>query len=247
MGWTAGELDGPFTSKAAIAFELGEEFGARVLDTARYGTVIYAAVRSREGNEVFGLVLLAQRSRGILYTKPIPEEMGPAEDACPARILDLLTEPSNARARVWRRRCRARLERGRPRPRQDVVFDPPPVFSDGTLQPRLTFVGGARFLSPDGRLYHLRNWAQRRYRLEPLPARSPDPSTKRGECIVCGHLTADRSYSGRRWHWRCGEGEECAVRRNSGKSRPRPEALVRAEWRRRQQAIAATADGGGVS
>ncbi len=109
MGWTAGHLKGPFTARAAIEFDLGAEFAARVIDTTRFGQVIYAAVRSSDGQEVFGLVLLAERRDGMLYTKPISEDMGPAEDHCPARILDQLTEPTNQHAREWRERCRARL------------------------------------------------------------------------------------------------------------------------------------------
>ncbi len=109
MGWTAGHLKGSFTARAAIEFDLGAEFAARVIDTARYGQVIYAAVRSSNGQEVFGLVLLAERRDGVLYTKPISEDMGPAEDRCPARILAQLTEPSNRHAREWRQRCRAKL------------------------------------------------------------------------------------------------------------------------------------------
>lgn len=57
-----------------------------------------------------------------------------------------------------------------------------------------------------------------------------------GACIVCGHTTTDGSRSAGRWHWRCGDGEECAVRRNRRKRRPRPEAEVRAEWQKRHQA-----------
>jgi hypothetical protein len=73
MGWTAGYLQGPFTARAAIEFDLGSELAARVVDTARYGQVIYAAVRSSDGQEVFGLVLLAKRRNGVLFTKPISE------------------------------------------------------------------------------------------------------------------------------------------------------------------------------
>jgi hypothetical protein len=54
-----------------------------------------------------------------------------------------------------------------------------------------------------------------------------------GLCIVCGHETPDRTQTTGRRHWRCGGGEECAVRRNAGKLRPRPEHEVRAEWRAR--------------
>jgi len=60
MGWTAGHLHRPFTARTAIEFDLGAEFAARVIDTVRYGQVIYAAVRSNDGQEVFGLVLLSR-------------------------------------------------------------------------------------------------------------------------------------------------------------------------------------------
>jgi hypothetical protein len=158
MGWTGGALDGPFTSRAAIAFELGDGFASRVIDTARYGTVIYAAVRSEDGAKVFGLVLLAERNGGILYTKPISEDMGPAEDCCPERILDLLSEPSSEHAREWRERCRARLARGRPKKEQTVVFKEPLSFLDGTEHRVLTFLGGSRFRSQGGVLYHVASW-----------------------------------------------------------------------------------------
>lgn len=131
MGWSAGQLDCPFTSRAAIAFGLGEEFAERVIATARYGTVIYAAVRAKRSFHVFGLVLLAERRDGVLYTKPITEDMGPVEDCCPARILDLLTESSNEHARNWRQRCRRRIDRGRPKPGQAVAFQRPIKFTDG--------------------------------------------------------------------------------------------------------------------
>jgi len=84
MGWTAGYLQGPFTARAAIEFDLGTEFAARVVDTARYGQVIYAAVRSSDGQAAFGLVLLAERRNGVLFAKPVGEDMGPIERRCPA-------------------------------------------------------------------------------------------------------------------------------------------------------------------
>jgi hypothetical protein len=124
MGWTAGLLEGPFTARAAIEFDLGEGFVERVLETASYGSVIYAAVRSVDSREIFGLVLLTEQRDGLLYTKPITEDMGPAEDGCPARILDLLTAPSNDNARAWRERCRARLARIPPCKGKDAVAPP---------------------------------------------------------------------------------------------------------------------------
>jgi hypothetical protein len=160
MGWTGGELQGPFTCRAAIEFDLGAEFAARVIDTVRYGTVIYAAVRSRDEKEVFGLVLLAERRDSILYTKPISEDMGPAEDRCPARILDLLTEPSNDWAREWRERCRARLGKPRPRKGQTVAFAKPLTFTNGETHSSFTYHGGSRFRTDNGCECHIRCWQE---------------------------------------------------------------------------------------
>lgn len=166
MGWTAGTLDAPFSSRAVIEFELGEKFASRVIETARYGTVIYAAVRSEDdADQVFGMVLLAERRDGLLWTKTISEDMGPAEDRCPARILDLLSEPSCDYAREWRERCRARIARGRPRRGQKVAFERPLSFTDGSEHRVLTFVGGSRFRSQEGDLYRIPSWQALNYRL----------------------------------------------------------------------------------
>lgn len=166
MGWTAGALEKPFSSRAAIEFELGEEFASRVIDTARYGTVIYAAVRSKDdADQVFALVLLAERRDGLLWTKAISEDMGPAEDCAPARILDLLTEPSSDYASKWRERCRARISRGRPRCGQEVAFEHPIRFTDDTEHQLLTFVGGSRFRTQDGELCRVPSWQTLKYQL----------------------------------------------------------------------------------
>jgi hypothetical protein len=167
MGWTAGHLKGPFTARAAIEFDLGAEFAARVVDTVRYGQVIYAAVRSSDGQEVFGLVLLTERRDGVLYTKPISEDMGPVEDYCPARILDQLTEPSNQHAREWRQRCRNRQAKPRPHLGQRVLFAKLLQFTNGDACHILTFQGGSRFRSDDGTLYHIQSWRELDYSVEP--------------------------------------------------------------------------------
>lgn len=165
MGWTAGAFDGPLTARAAIAFDLGEEFVERVIANARYGAVIYAAVRSVGGREVFGLVLLAERRDGVLFTKPIFEDMGPIEDHCPARILDLLSETSDEHALDWRRRCRARLARGCPHKGQTVIFAAPLRFLNGAEHRVLTYEGGSRFRSREGALYRVPFWSTLEYRL----------------------------------------------------------------------------------
>lgn len=166
MGWTAGHLQGPFTARAAIEFDLGAEFVARVVDTTRHGKVIYAAVGSTDGREVFGLVLLTVRTKGVLFTKAVSESMGPVEDHCPALILDQLTEPNNDNAREWRERCRAHLARSRLRPGQKVTFAKPLRFTNGDVRRTLIFQDGARFRSANGTLYHIRSWKEFDYKVE---------------------------------------------------------------------------------
>jgi hypothetical protein len=107
MGWTSGHFTGRLTAKAAIAFAMGEAVAVRVLDSALDGDVVYAAVQAGDDREVRGLVLVLRREGTRLHVKPISEDMGPADDRCPARILDLLTETSSEIARDWRDRCRA--------------------------------------------------------------------------------------------------------------------------------------------
>lgn len=77
---------------------------------------------------------------------------------------------------------------------------------------------------------HIEDSADRRSRASHAARREGQS----GSCIVCGHTTGDGSYSAGRWHWRCADGEDCAVRRNRRRKRPRPEATVRAEWRERR-------------
>jgi hypothetical protein len=159
MGWTSGPVPRPFTARAAIKFDMGEEFVARVIDTVRYGTVIYAAVRGRDNEEeVWGLVLLAERREGLLFTKPVSEDMGPFAYRCPARILDLLTEPSNDHARQWRERCREHLAKPRPSKGQTVVFADEFELANGEIQSTFIYQGGSLFRTGTGCVCRIRCW-----------------------------------------------------------------------------------------
>lgn len=107
MGWTAGYLKRPFTSHAAIAFDLGDDFAARIVRAELSESTVYAAVRSQNGGEVFALVLLVRWDGDRICTKPMSEDMGPVEDRCPLAVLRLLTAPNSQQAHEWRRRCQA--------------------------------------------------------------------------------------------------------------------------------------------
>ena len=112
MAWTSGDLEELLTAKTAVAFVFGEDFVQQYLvDAVRDRDVVYAALKSEDELEVWGLVLIIKREGERLHMKRISEDMGPDDDGCPSRILDLLTEPINDWARDWRARCRAH-ERG---------------------------------------------------------------------------------------------------------------------------------------
>jgi hypothetical protein len=104
------------------------------------------------------LVLLTEREKGVLFTKPVSEDMGPLEDRCPARILDLLTAPSNEDAREWRERCRARLARPRPRKGQRVAFAEPLTFTNNEIHRVFVYEGGSRFRTTNGVPVYIRCW-----------------------------------------------------------------------------------------
>ncbi|MBJ7469727.1 MAG: hypothetical protein JHD16_00415 [Solirubrobacteraceae bacterium] len=163
MGWTGGPAPKPRTARNLIAFDLGETFAERVVATHKDGTTIYAAFRSEDGNEVFGLVLLTDSGPGgIVYTKPVTEDMGPAEDRCPIRILDLLTDTDSDYALNWRQRCRDRASRPRPKKGQKVRFAEPLAFTNGDRVSDFTYQGGSRFAA-DGREYHISRWRDQRF------------------------------------------------------------------------------------
>lgn len=164
MGWTGGQLDARPTAHNLIAFDLGADFAARVIATAKLGSVVYAAVRAHDDpSVVFGLVLLTERRDGMVYTKPIDETMGPCEDMCPARILDLLTDTDSEYANQWRARCRARLAKPKPKAGQAVRFAHPFTFTNGESHDTLTFVKGSRFKTPNGTLVHVTKWRESTY------------------------------------------------------------------------------------
>lgn len=164
MGWTGGQLEGRFTARAAIEFEFGADFMPRVIDAARLGTVIYAAVRDvKDPSSVWALVLLAERQNGVLFTKPIDETMGPCEDDCPARILDLLTETGSKYANEWRERCRAQLAAPKPQAGDVIRFSTPFSFTDGSTRDTFVLVSGSEFKTLDNKPVRLRSWKRANY------------------------------------------------------------------------------------
>ncbi|MGE5282483.1 MAG: hypothetical protein ACM3N0_09240 [Chloroflexota bacterium] len=114
MAWTSGDFAGRLTARAVVAFIFGEDITQQQLvDAVKIEDVVYAAVRCKGTQRVWGIVFIVKREKKRLHVKPISEHLGPFDDRCPPRILDLLSDPRTEEARDWRARCRARWQRER--------------------------------------------------------------------------------------------------------------------------------------
>lgn len=188
MGWTGTMLDHNrrVTAEEAIEAELGRDILPRVIAHAKKGGVVYAAVRDRtDPAQVWGLVLLVTTGKSHwgegreLTTKAMDETMGPGEDECPARILDLLTPTDSECANQWRERCRENL-RKRAEARKNatavkagtrIKLAQPLDFHNGHRGDTFEYVKGSTFraiIEVDGEpyamgLYNLPRWRERAY------------------------------------------------------------------------------------
>jgi hypothetical protein len=196
MGWLfMRSLGGHATPKAYLDDQFTyarEDRRSRVLASGLVAMrTYYAAVEhitvSTGAREVWALVCLVRYNRrdreGFVFGyKDMEESMGPCEDACPAKVLDLLTATDNAHALDWRSRCRARLaERAiqhakpGPRPGDIVILAEPKLFRDGRRLSRFQAVRlpgrtrGVVFRSAEGGLYRISGLKACDYVIEPGP------------------------------------------------------------------------------
>lgn len=178
MGWTYVNYRPPGLSHAEFFsrefFRPPSQGGTtRIVDSAyvsaEEGSVFYAAVATdSDETEVWALIVLTRGRAGSEFGwKEMDETMGPAEDCCPARILDLLTETENSYALEWRQRCRDRIEHI-----EAVHEGVRVVFSADFLTPsgpRKQFVAldpkGGIFRTLDGETYRLRGWRRSNFEL----------------------------------------------------------------------------------
>lgn len=140
MGWTSYHAtyykNGTVDRKAECDAYFMEGLNAgfyRVIKSALIGSVYYAAIenlkryskeKDESGNRIIedipeneritwaAVFLTSVDSRNYynFYYKDMGEDMGPAEDRCPASILDLLSETDSEYALEWRERCRKNIE-----------------------------------------------------------------------------------------------------------------------------------------
>jgi len=114
MGWTQLHRYRGYSHKEFFGQEFNSSTCGQVLAAAGSLHEVYLAYEKPDG-QVFGIVCLIhwspkERDGFNFRYKEMTEDMGPCACNCPAKILDLLTDPpSNAWAAEWRARCRANL------------------------------------------------------------------------------------------------------------------------------------------
>lgn len=164
MGWIYTEKDSSMSVKEFFEMEFGGQY-TRVLDCAVVGLrTAYVAVESTAAatrEPTVGAVVChldyAPNERFNFGYKDVSEEMGPVEDECPERILDMLSETTYEYALSWRERCRARTQRRKAQPPLKtgsyLRMESPVEFADGRWRETFYIEDAKRrsFISDDGR------------------------------------------------------------------------------------------------
>jgi hypothetical protein len=129
-----------------------------ILDCATVASVFYAAVRQKDSGNVWAMIALTRRD-GSYYNfsyKEMADTMGPAEDGCPVKIIDLLTPlPDCRHDQEYCQLCGAEIAPGngqwlsRARPGQHPEVAGPRCYS-GYLYGAKAPDGGKPFHEPGG-------------------------------------------------------------------------------------------------
>ena len=166
MGWTFSHRDKGVTHRTYFT---GEFPSTEIVDLAQ-GTPkeLYMAVRSRDGSEVFAVVLLTQWNRADHFNfgyKDMSEDMEPYYYNCPKRILDALTLTTNEHSLRWRAKCMERLasvgERLKIGKGMIVEFSEPLRFRDGSARKQLRCIDARALRFTDVDLTALDDWEYR--------------------------------------------------------------------------------------
>jgi len=159
------------TVKQNITDYLVKDCGITILDLAVRGSTGYAACTNPDHPEygTFALVCLTSNRRSEYHNfniKIVGEEMGPCESACPARILDLLTDTDVEYALAWRKECRANLvkiaEAKKVKPGTCIRLAQPLQFTDGVERDTFTFMKNSTFLAGHS-LVRITRWRERAF------------------------------------------------------------------------------------
>lgn len=172
MGWTHTHRPKGQSIKDFFIAEFCSNEPDRILDCAMVKGTVYMAYKKGDGR-VTAIVCLtnrAPRSHFNFGYKDMGEIMGPYQYDCPARILDLLSDPPpNDDAAEWRARCRENLAKPKS-PNIDngdiVKFKKEISFTDNTKHSTFEVVKSnrkIRFRVDGYGLYIITRWRERDY------------------------------------------------------------------------------------
>lgn len=174
MGTTCVHRDKGMTDREFFEREFPDTLKAKgeILDCTTVAGAFYAAVRTKESGEVWGLVIKITRVPKDYYNycyKEMSEDMGPGYHDCPERILDLLTPTESEWANQWRESCRRTIARKaearKIKPGTVLHFAHPMGFSNGQTYQDFRFVERSTFVALDangnyGTWVRISNWKQ---------------------------------------------------------------------------------------
>ena len=188
MGWLfMSSLGGHATPNAYLdaqfTFE-NEEGKSEVLAssmvnmTTWYGACRQTNHKTGDTTTFAGVCLVKYNKRasdGMIFGyKDLSENMGPCEDHCPAKILDLLDPTTHEYALDWRKRCRANLARRArklPKGGDVIIFANDIRFTDGSVGRRFLFEQQNRRVTftncANGLRYRISRWKDRDWSLVP--------------------------------------------------------------------------------
>lgn len=111
MGWTGthiNEYELKHNKKEVVRKEVINDSIFEVLKDSFVGSTYYAAVRNKENNVVFAIVMLTSIDNSDYFNfnyKLMDETEGPYQFSCPKSILKLLTPTEHEIANEWRISC----------------------------------------------------------------------------------------------------------------------------------------------
>lgn len=104
MGWSGtwiGRGKRSVNRKEMVEKDLNTE-DYDILKSRMVGSTYYAAMKRKDNEQVFAVVVLTSLKDGYFYTKIMDESVGPCYYDCPESIMKLLTETEYEYAKNWR-------------------------------------------------------------------------------------------------------------------------------------------------
>ncbi len=169
MGWTGIYMIDHTSRKACLDDEWSRNF--KVLKSSMVNTTYYGALFDPRNNETFAIVCLTSVDGMELCYKDMTEHSLPYYFDCPKSILNLLTPTTDENANEWRKTCWEKHDKKSKAPKakigDTIKFDTPISFQGGEKLDTFTLTkyGTQTVFEHNGRLYKIRKWRQKSYKV----------------------------------------------------------------------------------